>query len=77
MRFAVVEERCAVYFHAARRPLAGFRSTQRGGHRTVQRVDEHGPEPAPEEVRALRETIQGMKSDSPSVHRRPKQPCKV
>ena len=55
----------------------GDDAEDRGGHRTVQRTDEHGPDPAPEEERELRETIQGMKTDSPSVHRRPKQPCKV
>ena len=30
----------------------------------VERADEHGPEPAPEEERGLRKTIQGMKTGS-------------
>ena len=29
------------------------------GHRTVERVDEHGPEPVPEEERELREDYPG------------------
>ena len=31
----------------------------RASHRTVERVDEHGPEPVPEEERELREDYPG------------------
>ena len=50
---------------------------ERGGHRTVQRIDQHDPEPTQDEERELPETIQGTKTDPPTVHRRPKQPSKV
>ena len=56
-------------FHAARHvsrpflndehPQLGDDAEDRAGHRTVERVDEHGPEPVPEEERELREDYPG------------------
>ena len=56
-------------FHAARHvsrpflndehPQLGDDAEGRAGHRTVERVDEHGPEPVPEEEREFREDYPG------------------
>ena len=36
-------------------------------HRTVERADEHDPEPVPEEERSCGKTVRGMKTDPPTV----------
>ena len=69
--------------HLARPPLDdehprhGDDAEDRGGHRTVQRVDEHVRIRPQKRNESLREAIQGIKTDPPTVHRRPKQPFKV